>query len=60
MSNMPYTPHAAQIDLGAASIRPGRPGPWFEALRRRLLEATLRSSSESTAFSGTWQVGIPD
>ena len=51
-------PPASQIDLGSASIRPGRPGAWFDILRQRVLDAASGSSSESTAFSGTWQHDI--
>ncbi|KAG2486470.1 hypothetical protein HYH03_014917 [Edaphochlamys debaryana] len=47
-----------QVDLTAASIRPGRPPSWLEALRGRLL-AAVRSSrappGRLQVLVGTWQ-----
>ena len=51
----PPSRHYPQVDLGAASIRPGHSAAWFDKLRGRVLAGVGASSAEVAALSGTWQ-----
>ncbi|GIL92310.1 hypothetical protein Vretimale_19518 [Volvox reticuliferus] len=44
-----------QVDLTAASIRPGRPGSWLARLRQRLVAAVTASTGDLRVLVGTWQ-----
>ncbi|GFR49026.1 hypothetical protein Agub_g11048 [Astrephomene gubernaculifera] len=44
-----------QVDLTAASIRPGRPVAWLDCLRGRLLSAVRASRGRLEVLVGSWQ-----
>ncbi|GLC33409.1 hypothetical protein PLESTB_000072400 [Pleodorina starrii] len=43
-----------QVDLTAASIRPGRPAAWLDRLRERLVASVTSSRGELAVLVGTW------
>lgn len=47
-----------QVDLTTASIRPGQPPEWQEALQQTLHKAVAASPAKIKVLTGTWQHDI--